>query len=127
QHRDQTLHLSAIMLDDGGELGALGYRHADAVDRDVADLVDAVSSGQAPVDLDWRAAGGADDLARYSGAVGIGPAAGHLELLAGVLGQAGAVGERDVVLEQLDILRPLFLGCGIPVPAEDKARDTRNV
>src|SRR5947209_15888585 len=26
QHCDQTLHLSAIMLDDGGELGALGDR-----------------------------------------------------------------------------------------------------
>src|SRR5438270_4865334 len=32
QHRDQTLHLSAIVLDDGREFGALGDRHADAVD-----------------------------------------------------------------------------------------------
>src|ERR1700726_976961 len=127
QHCDQTLHLSAIMLDDGSELGALGDRHTDAVDRDIADLVDAVSSGQPPVHLDRRGAGGADDLSRYDGAIGIKPAAPPPELLAGVLGQAGTVSERDVVLEQLDVLRPLLLGCRIPVAAEDKAGDPRDV
>src|SRR5882757_2250603 len=75
QHRDQTLHLSAIVLDDGSKLGALGDSHADAIHRNVADLIDAISSGQAPVHLDRWAAGGADDLARHDGAVGIRPAA----------------------------------------------------
>src|SRR5580693_4107781 len=127
QHPDQTLHLAAIMLDDGSELGALGDSHADAVNRDVADLVDAVSSSQAPVHLDRLGAGGTDNLARYDGAVSVRPAAGYLEGLAGVLGQAGVVGERDIFLEQLDVLRPLFLGRSVPVAAEDKASDPWNV
>src|SRR5690242_4534723 len=127
QHRNQTLHLSAVMLDYGSKLGALGDRHADAVHRYVADLVDAVSSGQAPIHFDRRGAAGADDLAGHDRTIRIGPAAGHLELFAGVFRQARCVSHCDVILEQLHVLRPLLLGRGIPVPAEDKTGDPRNV
>ena len=51
QRPDQALHLAAVTLDDRGEFLALGHRHADPVDNDVADLVAAVVRGQPPIDL----------------------------------------------------------------------------
>jgi hypothetical protein len=41
-HREQTLHLAAVALDLGRELRSLRDRHADAVDDDVADLVEPI-------------------------------------------------------------------------------------
>src|SRR5258708_38045786 len=66
------------------------YSHAEASNDDVADLVDAVVPGKAPIDLDRlsrRAASRpANDFARDERAIRIGPATGHL-------GDVAAVGE----------------------------------
>src|SRR6516165_10791102 len=120
QHSDQTLDLSAIALDHGREFGALRHRHADAVDGDISDLVGAVLVGQVPLDLDRRGTGRADDFARDNRTIRICPAAGHLEGLAAIGRQLGAVDDSDIVLEQLDELLLLFGSGSFPIPTKHK-------
>src|SRR5215469_1129085 len=127
KHRDETLQLSPAMLDDRGELGALRDRHADPVYRDITDFIIPVAAGQAPVDFDRRRAGGAQDLAGNDSAITVRPAARHFELLAGVFGEPRGVGDGNVLLEQLDELRPLFLGRRIPITPEHETGDSRHV
>src|SRR6516162_8254329 len=117
QHGNQALDLPAIALDHGRELGALRDGHADAVDRDISDLVGAMLVGQMPLDLDRRGTGRADDFARDDRSFGICPAADHLEGLTAIGGQLGAVYESDIVLEQPGKFALLFGGRGLPIPA----------
>src|SRR5215471_13676230 len=118
KHRDETLQLSSAMLDDRRKLGALRDRHTDPVYRDITDFIIPVAAGQAPVDFDRRRAGRAQDLAGDDGALTVRSAARYLELLAGVFGEPRGVCDGNVTLEQLDELRPLFLGRRIPITAE---------
>src|SRR6516165_8712554 len=116
QHRDQTLDLPAIALDHGCELGALRDRHADAVDGDISDLVGAVLVGQVPFDLDRWGAGRPNDFARHDCSFGIRPAADHLEGLAAIGRQLGAVDKSNIILEQPGEFVLLFGGRGLPIP-----------
>lgn len=52
--REETRHSSAIALNDGGKLGALGECHTDALDADVADLVASVAYREPPMNLNRR-------------------------------------------------------------------------
>jgi hypothetical protein len=61
-HSDQTVHLTAVALDDGGEFGALGDRHADTLDDDIIDLVTVVVVNQSPVNSEGRCAARADHV-----------------------------------------------------------------
>src|SRR5439155_5699464 len=113
QHREQTLHLSAVALNFRRELGTLSDRHADAVDDDIGDFVRSVLRRQTPIDLDgqhrravpacpWPAAVRDIDLARNDRPLGIEPAAGHPRGVPalGILRQPGAIRLYDVLLEQ---------------------------
>jgi hypothetical protein len=46
---DQTAYLTPIALDNGGEFGALGDRHADTLNNHIIDLVCAIVVDQPPV------------------------------------------------------------------------------
>jgi hypothetical protein len=52
--REETRHSSGIALNYGGKLRALGERHTQAVDANVADLVASVVYHEPPINLNWR-------------------------------------------------------------------------
>src|SRR5215831_6837045 len=127
QLSEETRHLPATALDDRCEFGALCHRHANAVDRDIADLVPPVAVDQVPINLYWQRAGRANDLACHDGFLRAGPAAGHFERFAAISSQLVAVDQSDVIFEQLDEFLLLFLGGRLPIPPEHKTSDAGNV
>src|SRR3954447_10875484 len=76
QPREQHLDLPARARDLRRHLGALRQRHADAVNRNILDLVIAVADPEPPI-YGYCASPRADDFAGHSHAGRIGPASGY--------------------------------------------------
>jgi hypothetical protein len=69
--RKQTRHLSAVALNDVGELRPVAQRHADPRNDNIGDLIAAVPQAELPINLNRRALW-ANDLADYDDPAGSG-------------------------------------------------------
>ena len=119
----QSLDLAAAALDDRGELGALGDRHAHALDDHVDDALGAARGANQPVDLNRRPARNQDQALDDDDVPLAGAGGGDLEGLAGVPAEARGVDGDDEFLEQAQILGPLRGRGATPVPPQDDAAD----
>src|SRR4029077_18966271 len=94
-HSDQIVHLTAVALDDGGEFGALGDRHADTLDDDIIDLVTVDVVNQSPVNSEGRCAARADHVGGDDYPVAIASPAADFEGFTAKIGEPSGVNECD--------------------------------
>ncbi len=125
QLRQQPLDPPAAALDHRGELVALRHLHADAGDIDIGDLVPPAVIGEIPIDADRTA--GEHDFAADHGLSTARVGAGYPERLAAETAEAGAIGARDIFLEQRKELLLFLRGGGTPVAAENETANAGHV
>ena len=112
--------MTAVALDNRGEFGALGHRHADTLDNDIIDLVTAVVIDQPPLDPEGRCAARADYVSRDDYPVAIASAAAGFEGFAAKIGEPSRVDECDIVLEKSYELLLFVCPGAPPIPTKNK-------
>src|SRR5262249_26267571 len=123
QFLDKRVDRAATALDDRAELITLGDAHADALHRDIDDLVVAVTVTYAPIDADRRPARPQDLAADDRIAAAFLARAGDFQRLAGVHRETPRIDLHDHVGKQ-SLVIPLLLGCGqIPIASQHEAGD----
>ena len=104
---DQRLHLAAVLLNVGIEVGTSSHDHADALDLDVGDAQPGRDLADLPLELDRLAAGLVEPAVDDGDAVGPIHRLADLQGLAAVLAEALAVGLGLGALGRLDEARLL--------------------
>src|SRR5215472_12134516 len=120
--REQHSELPAAARDEARDLGALGQRQADVIDRDILDLVDAFTEPEPPTDRD-RSTLPRDDLANHDDAVGASPAVGYDEISVAGLCELSAIETNEPIREMIAELAPLLRARNAPVGTENEAAD----
>jgi hypothetical protein len=124
--REQHPKLTAPQRDDLRDLGALGQRHADAVDGDILDLVETMADPELPI-YDNRSSLWTDNLAGGDEALGAGPAADHDEIPIAGLRQLTAVETNESVHEETAELPPLGRAGDAPIRAQHETGDAGQI
>src|SRR5262249_263813 len=122
-HRDQAAQLTTVALDNRREFGALGDRHADTFDNNVADLVGPVFGHQTPVNPHRGSGTWASYVSRHDNAIAVAPTAADFQSLASEIRKSCRVHENNVVFEQLNEFLLLLLTRRAPVAAKYESSD----